>query len=66
MAIQTVQAGSATLKAILVTSPCLGPGGAVLLKGMTVRVPEPDAWTLVSGQQAEFISDTAAAAADKK
>jgi hypothetical protein len=68
MAITTVQAGSNKLRAIRVKADCLGPGGAQLFKGMIVRVPEADAWTLVSGDQAEFISDTAeaAAAADKK
>jgi hypothetical protein len=66
MAIQTIQAGSSKLRAILITKPCLGPGGTALLKGMTVRVPENDAYTLISGDQAEFISETAAAVADKK
>jgi hypothetical protein len=69
MAIQTIQAGSKLLRAILVTKSCLGPGGTPLSKGMTVRVPENDAYTLVSGDQAEFITETAAAAAaapDKK
>jgi hypothetical protein len=60
MAITTVQAGSGKLKAVLVKRGCLGPGGAVLTKGMTVRMAEADAYTLVSGEQAEFITDTPA------
>jgi hypothetical protein len=69
MAITTVQAGSNKLRAIRVKASCLGPGGTPLMPGMTVRVPEADAYTLVSGEQAEFISDAAeaaAAVADKK
>jgi len=67
MAIQTIQAGSNKLRAILVTKNCLGPGGTALLKGMTVRVPESDAYTLLSGDQAEFVTETAAVAvSDKK
>jgi hypothetical protein len=66
MAISTIQAGSNKLRAIVVTKACLGPGGAQLFPGMTVRVPEADAYTLVSGDQADFVSETAAAAADKK
>jgi hypothetical protein len=70
MAIQTIQAGSTKLRALRVTKDCLGPGGSVLLKGMTVKVPENDAYTLVCGEQAEFLTDTQAAAAatstDKK
>jgi hypothetical protein len=64
MAIATIQAGSKLLRAIRVTQACLGPGGTPLFKGMVVRVPENDAYTLTSGNQAEFVSDTAAAAED--
>ena len=64
MPISTIQAGSKLLRAIRIKASCLGPGGAPLFKGMVVRVPENDAYTLVSGEQAEFITDTAAAAAD--
>jgi hypothetical protein len=64
MAITTVQQNSNKLKAVLVTKPCLGPGGVVLTKGQQVRVPEADAHTLVSGGQAKFI--VAEAAAEKK
>ena len=65
MAITTIQAGSKKLKAILVKKNCLGPGGTVLTKGQRVRVPEPDAYTLVSGEQAEHISDADLAKVDK-
>jgi hypothetical protein len=63
MAISTIQAGSKLLRTIRVKADCLGPGGTPLFKGMIVRVPENDAYTLVSGDQAEFITETAAAAA---
>ena len=58
MAITTVQAGSSKLRAVVITAKAvLGPGGTVLTKGMTVRVPVADAYTLVSGEQAKFIDD---------
>jgi hypothetical protein len=66
MAITTVQAGSTKLKTVLVTKPCLGPGGVVLTKGQTVRVPEADAHTLVSGTQARFVTKEDEAAAGVK
>lgn len=62
MGITTVQAGSSKLKAIKILRPCLGPGGKPLTKGQSVRVPEADAHTLVSGEQAEFIKDEPAPA----
>lgn len=61
MAISTIQSGNGKLRTIKVLSDCLGPGGAVLEKNVTVKVPESDAYTLVSGQQAEFADDAPAA-----
>jgi len=67
MAITTVQAGSNKLRTVLINKHCLGPGGTPLFKGNTYQVPENDAYTLVSGDQAEFVTPpAAAAAADKK
>jgi hypothetical protein len=65
--ITTVQAGSKKLRTVLVKKSVLGPGGVVLTKGMTVRIPEADAYTLVSGEQAEYLSsaEEARAAASK-
>lgn len=57
MAITTVQGGSNKLRVVKILSPCLGPGGVVLEKGRTVRIPEADAYTLVSGSQAVFAED---------
>jgi hypothetical protein len=65
MAITTVQANSGKLKAVVIKRACLGPGGVVLTKGQQVRMAEADAYTLVSGEQAEFITDTPAKAAEK-
>jgi len=57
MSITTVQPGSSKLKTVNVTAKAvLGPGGVVLTKGQTVRVPEADAHTLVSGGQAQFVT----------
>ena len=58
MAISTVQGGSNKLRVVKILRACLGPGGVVLEKGRTVRIPEPDAYTLVSGMQAEFVEDS--------
>lgn len=57
MAITTVQGGSKNLRVVKIISPCLGPGGVVLEKGRIVRIPEADAYTLVSGTQAVFAED---------
>jgi hypothetical protein len=57
MAITTVQSGAGKFRVVKVTRPCLGPGGVVLEKGRTVRIPEADAYTLTSGGQAEFVED---------
>jgi hypothetical protein len=65
MAITTVQGNSKKFKAILIKKHVIGPGGVVLEKGKRVRVSEADAYTLVSGEQAEFIKDEAPAADTK-
>jgi hypothetical protein len=65
MAITTVQAGANKLRAVKIKKHCLGPGGKALFKGQSVRIPEQDAYTLVSGQQADFITDEAAAEKEK-
>ena len=65
MPITTVQHGTKKLRLIRIKKHCLGPGGAVLHAGQTVRVPEQDAYTLVNGFQAEFLSEADAARADK-
>ena len=59
MAITTVQSGAGKFRVVKVLRPCLGPGGVVLEKGRTVRIPEGDAYTLVSGEQAEFAKEDA-------
>jgi hypothetical protein len=57
MPIQTVQAGTTNLRTIKVKKHVIGPGGTPLFEGDIVRVPEPDAYTLVLGEQAEFAED---------
>lgn len=57
MAITTLQGGPTKLRVVKILSPCLGPGGVVLEKGRKVRIPENDAYTLVTGMQAEFAED---------
>jgi hypothetical protein len=57
MAITTVQSGSKTLKAVRIKSDVIGPGGAPLFKGKSYQVPEADAYTLLTGQQADILTD---------
>jgi hypothetical protein len=64
MAITTLQGGPTKLRIVKILSPCLGPGGVVLNKGRKVRIPEADAYTLVSGMQAEFAEEDSAEAED--
>lgn len=59
MAITIVQGTNKNLRVVKILSPCLGPGGVVLVKGRIVRIPEADAYTLVSGNQAVFAEDVA-------
>ena len=63
MAITTIHPGSKTTKAVVILKDCLGPGGTPLLKGAKVRLPEADAFTLISGEQAKPLSDADAAKA---
>lgn len=66
MAITTVQGGPNKLRVVKILSPCLGPGGVVLEKGRKVRIPENDAYTLVSGTQAEFAEEDSVEKEEKK
>ena len=70
MPMTVVQGGSTKLRAIEITlkkpaNGVLGPGGAVLTHGQQVRMPEGDAYTLVSGEQAKFITEQDAKQAAK-
>jgi hypothetical protein len=56
MAIQQIQGGSKKLRTVTIKKSVLGPGGVPLHKGMTVRIPENDAYTLVSGEQAGYLN----------
>lgn len=60
MAITTLNgAASQKFEAVKVLTGVLGPGGVHLDKGQVVRIPVADAYTLISGGQAEKFSESA-------